>query len=89
MYEYRTGSEKVKQSYSFEFILKWTHMRKLYLASLATTVTFTIFLFCFDYTNISSVQILGTQTNFWLSVFRKKESNHHFEGAGKIMCIIG
>lgn len=27
--------------------------------------------------------------NFWLSVFRKKESNHHFEGAGKIMCIVG
>lgn len=60
MYEYRTGSEKVKSAYSFEFLLKWTHMRKVYLASLTTTVTFTVFLFCFDYTNISSVFVLGS-----------------------------
>lgn len=55
MYEYRSGNEKVKAAYDLKFILKWTNMRKLYLASLTTTVTFAIFLFCFDYTNISSV----------------------------------
>lgn len=59
------------------------------MASLTTTVTFAVFLFCFDYTNISSVFVLGSQTNFWLSVFRKKENNHNIEGGGKIMCVVG
>ncbi|CAD8202136.1 unnamed protein product [Paramecium pentaurelia] len=89
MYEYRTGNEKVKSAYTMEFLLRWTHMRKVYMASLTTTVTFAVFLFCFDYTNISSVFVLGSQTNFWLSVFRKKENNHNIEGGGKIMCVAG
>ncbi|CAD8092366.1 unnamed protein product [Paramecium primaurelia] len=89
MYEYRTGNEKIKSAYTIEFLLRWTHMRKVYMASLTTTVTFAVFLFCFDYTNISSVFVLGSQTNFWLSVFRKKENNHNIEGGGKIMCVVG
>lgn len=77
--------------YSFSYIFKLEHFKKVYVSSFATSFWFTMILTCFEWTYISHAMVLGALSNFFLSVMRiiSGEKNHELEKGGQVMVMIG
>jgi hypothetical protein len=90
LYEKRTGSESVKKKYSFEHIMRFEGLRKVYISSIGTSIWFSIILTCFEWTYISHALVLGSLSNFFLSINRSiNHSTHSLEPGGQIFVIVG
>jgi hypothetical protein len=77
LYEYRISSEETKQQYKLKHILNPTHLKKVYLSSISTSIWFTCILTVFEWTYISHGLVLGALSNFFLSIHRRFTNSTH------------
>lgn len=77
LYEYRTGGEAVRKKYSFKYIFNITNFIKPLVSSLATSMWFTTILGGFEWTSVSHSIVLGSLSNFFLSLGRSWRKSSH------------
>jgi hypothetical protein len=90
LYERRVGNEEVKSQYTFKHIINPEHLKKAYISSIATSLWFTCILTVFEWTYVSHGIVLGTLSNFFLSIHRSiTKSEHDLEPGGRYCVILG
>jgi hypothetical protein len=90
LYERRVGNEEVKYQYTLGHIIKPVHLKKAYISSIATSIWFTCILTVFEWTYVSHGLVLGSLSNFFLSIHRSiTKSEHELEPGGRYCVILG
>jgi TRAP-type mannitol/chloroaromatic compound transport system permease small subunit len=90
LYEYRTGNEIVREKYTFKYIFSKSNFIKPFASSLAASMWFTCILGGFEWTSVSHSLVLGSLSNFFLSLGRSwRKSSHDLESGGQILVIGG
>jgi hypothetical protein len=90
LYERRVGNEQVKSQYSLKHIINPEHLKKVYISSISTSLWFTVILTVFEWTYVSHGIILGSLSNFFLSIHRSfTKSEHDLEPGGRYCVILG
>lgn len=77
LYEYRTGGEAVRKKYNLKYIFNVTNFIKPLVSSLATSMWFTMILAGFEWTSVSHSIVLGSLSNFFLSLGRSWRKSSH------------
>lgn len=90
LYEYRTCDENTKKKYSLSYIFNPSNMIKPLISSLATSLWFTTILFGFEWTSVSHSIVMGSLSNFFLSIGRSwRKSSHDLESGGQMFVVLG
>lgn len=77
LYERRVAQGDTKEKYKLAYIFNPSNLKKAYFSSFATSFWFTIILTCFEWTYISHAIVLGSLSNFFLSIGRTiRKANH-------------
>jgi hypothetical protein len=72
------------------YIISIEGLKKIFLSSIGTTIWFSIILSCFEWTYISHALVLGSLSNFFLSINRSMMgTNHELEPGGQMFVIAG
>jgi len=80
----------VRIKYSFSYIFDTTHFIKPLVSSLATSMWFTMILSGFEWTSVSHSIIMGSMSNFFLSLGRSwRKQSHELEAGGQILVLGG
>ncbi len=67
----------MKEKYALKHILNPSNLKKAYLGSFATSLWFTVILTCFEWTYVSHAIVLGSLSNFFLSIGRTLRKSSH------------
>ena len=90
LYEFRTATPEIRAQYTLDYIFKSTNIIKPLASSLATSFWFTMVLFGFEWTSISHSIVLGSLSNFFLSMDRsRRKSSHDLELGGQMLVVLG
>lgn len=90
MYEWRTSSPEVKAKYSLAYIFDRKNIIKPYISSLSASLFFLFILSSFEWTFVSHGIVLGSLSNFFLSIGRGfRNQTHSIESGGQVLVIMG
>jgi len=76
-YEYRTGDESVRKKYNLKYIFDPHNLIKPLVSSFATSMWFTMILAGFEWTSVSHSIVMGSLSNFFLSIGRSVRHSSH------------
>jgi len=77
LYEYRSGGEEVKKKYEWKYIFNPQNLIKPLVSSFAVSMWFTMILFGFEWTSVSHSIVMGSMSNFFLSIGRSRRKASH------------
>lgn len=77
LYEYRTSDENTKKKYNLSYIFDNHNIIKPLASSLATSLWFTMIILGFEWTSISHSIVMGSLSNFFLSIGRTWRNSSH------------
>jgi hypothetical protein len=77
LYEYRTCDEDTRKKYNLRHIFQPEHIIKPFISSLATSMWFTVILQGFEWTSVSHSIVMGSLSNFFLSIGRSLRRSSH------------
>lgn len=90
LYQYRTCDENTKKKYSLKYIFDPHVMIKPLISAFATSIWFSMILFGFEWTSISHSMVMGSLSNFFLSIGRsRRKSSHDLESGGQMFVVLG
>lgn len=89
-YQYRNCDEQTKKKYSLKYVFDRHNMIKPLMSGVATSLWFTAIVFGFEWTSVSHSIVMGSLSNFFLSLGRSwRRQSHDFESGGQMFVILG
>lgn len=90
LFEKRTAPPENQEKYTLKYIFKPSNLIKPYASSLSSSLWFLMILSSFEWTFVSHGIVLGSISNFFLSIGRSfRKSSHDLESGGQMLVVLG